>query len=557
MFIFYYIYVWIIWLIKTFFALWYDISRAPDDYNPSTSVVIPVVDEDEDIFREVLSSVTSNKPSEIIVVINGPRNISIESLCDEYKVNYQWTRVAGKRNALALGIEKANSELIILVDSDTIWTDNTMGELIKPFYDPTIGGVSTLQKIVDPNKNLINRMADWLEGIRAHGTMSAMSAFGTVGCLPGRTIAFRRSILLNSLYEFQNERFLGVKAEISDDRAMTNFTLKAGYKTVLQKSSVVYTHAPETWGKFVRQQLRWAQGSRFYTLKMLPWMLTNAPITAIFYINDFISPFLLLAVILNFLINIITDNRTLHILADTQLTDPALLWSIIIVSVFVSIGLRQIIHFIHKKQDILYLPHFVAIINLLLTPIALYAVWIVARDQKWGTRANAVDNSKSKKQLQLVPQVALSIFVFVLVVSGQALELTTNPFRIDAVTQGQVAGVQAVVDPANSQEKAIISNQQTQQEVSTNSNEGNDTLEPNKENTNQYYYRVIRGDSLTTLAQRVLYEYQWNSGVEINENELLKAQSILAISYGDRELEIGEEILFKTKDIEDSLQLVR
>ena len=60
--------------------------------------------------------------------------------------------------------------------------------------------------------------------------------------------------------EFMGERFLGVFLEVSDDRTLTNLTLKAGYRTVYQATSLVYTDCPTELRKMCKQQLRWARG---------------------------------------------------------------------------------------------------------------------------------------------------------------------------------------------------------------------------------------------------------------------------------------------------------
>ena len=57
----------------------------------------------------------------------------------------------------------------------------------------------------------------------------------------------------------------------------------------MQDTSVVYTDAPTSWKKFIRQQLRWAEGSQYNNLKMTPWMIRNAPLMFfyLFYRYDF------------------------------------------------------------------------------------------------------------------------------------------------------------------------------------------------------------------------------------------------------------------------------
>ncbi|HSY15348.1 MAG TPA: glycosyltransferase, partial [Jatrophihabitantaceae bacterium] len=251
---------WLLWVVKVALSRRYQPWTAP--YETTTTVVIPVVDEPIELFRDVLQRIIEQRPSQIVVVINGKRNPILEKVCEEFTglLEWLWTPVAGKRNAVRLGAERAWGEIVLLVDSDTIWTTDTLAELVKPFAEATIGGVTTRQRILDPRRSFLTRWADWLENSRALYSMPAQSVLGTIGCLPGRTIAFRRSVLESSMHEFMTKRFMGVFMEVSDDRTLTNLTLKRGFRTVYQSTSLVYTDAPTRLKKLVKQQFRWARG---------------------------------------------------------------------------------------------------------------------------------------------------------------------------------------------------------------------------------------------------------------------------------------------------------
>src|SRR5690606_4026046 len=233
------------------------------------------------------------------VVINGDRNPALEGVCEELAPLVRWvhTPIPGKRNAVKVGTELSTGEITVLVDSDTVWTEGTLVELLRPFVEESVGGVTTRQRILEPERSWITRWADWLENSRALYAMPAQSVLGQVGCLPGRTIAFRRHILMRVMDKFMTERFMGVFLEVSDDRTLTNLTLKAGYRTVYQHTSLVYTDAPLRLKKLAKQQLRWARGSQYNTLRMLPWMLAHAPVLAFFFVLDIVLPFLLAGVI--------------------------------------------------------------------------------------------------------------------------------------------------------------------------------------------------------------------------------------------------------------------
>ncbi len=299
--------IWSLWLLRVTLARYYRPWTRP--YETSTSVIIPVVDEPEELFRSVLERIIEQRPTEIIVVINGPRNETLEKLCGALEVRWAWTETPGKRNALQIGVGLMTSDIAVLVDSDTVWTRDTLAELIKPFADPRVGGVTTRQRILEPDRTVLTRWADWLENVRNEYSMPGMSVLGTIGCLPGRTIAFRRSILVRSMEKFLTEKFLGVFLEVSDDRTLTNYTLRAGFRTVYQSTSLVYTDAPLRLGKLAKQQYRWARGSQYNTLRMLPWMLQHTPLLAVFYLADIVVPFVLVGSFVSWGVTLVTGRQ--------------------------------------------------------------------------------------------------------------------------------------------------------------------------------------------------------------------------------------------------------
>ncbi|MGO7984312.1 glycosyltransferase, partial [Rhizobium johnstonii] len=77
----------------------------------------------------------------------------------------------------------SHGEITVLVDSDTVWTPGTLEELVKPFGDSRVGGATTRQRILEPQRSWITRWADWLENSRSLYSMPAQSVLGQVGCL--------------------------------------------------------------------------------------------------------------------------------------------------------------------------------------------------------------------------------------------------------------------------------------------------------------------------------------------------------------------------------------
>ena len=399
--------VWLLWLIRVVLAHHYWPTQY--QWQATTSVIIPVVDEPEHPFRAVLERIVEQRPTEIIVVINGPRNVVLEKVCADLGVQWYWTETAGKRNAVRLGVALSRGEISVLVDSDTLWTPGTLRELAKPFADPTVGGVTTRQRILDPGRNVLTRWADWLENVRNEYSMPAMSVLGTVGCLPGRTIAFRRSILLGCMDRFLTERFLGVFLEVSDDRTLTNYTLMAGYKTVYQSTSLVYTDAPTSLRQLVRQQFRWARGSQYNTLRMLPWMVRETPLLALFYTADMVVPFVLVGCYVAWGIALVAGRKTpLY----EQLPLPGQPWEALLVILVLSVAMTLLSlairfgrHFSHRPRDIVYLPAFMMINALLLMPIRVLGFLRMGHNASWGTRSNAYQGGSGRNPQALIPYV--------------------------------------------------------------------------------------------------------------------------------------------------------
>ncbi|QJA00160.1 glycosyltransferase [Leifsonia sp. PS1209] len=393
-------FIWVIWIIKVAVSRRY--RAYTEDFEVSTSVVVPVVDEPLDLFRDVIGRMVEQKPGEIIVVINGAPNPGLVEVCEEFAPLVRWvhTPIPGKRNAVMIGTRMSTGDITVLVDSDTVWTEDTLSELVKPFKDERVGGVTTKQRILEPERSWITRWADWLENSRALYSMPAQSVVGQIGCLPGRTIAFRRSILMRVMDKFMNEKFLGVFLEVSDDRTLTNLTLKEGYRTVYQHTSLVYTDAPLKVKKLFKQQLRWARGSQYNTLRMLPWMLGHAPLLAFFFISDIILPFVLAGVLGGWVYRSITGEGYNFYAGFLQaygvqggvLTVVALM----VASSVISMSIRQIRHLSEKPSDFFRLPVFIIVSTFFLMPIRLLGFFRMAHASGWGTRAGAYNGGPNE-----------------------------------------------------------------------------------------------------------------------------------------------------------------
>jgi hyaluronan synthase len=378
----FFVYVWVAWVAKAVLALRYrPWTGTPPELR--TTVIVPVYNEDPELFRRVLASVAANRPTETIVVVDGG-DPTLFAIGDELADRAVAIEKSGKRAAIAAGLEASDrsTEIVIVLDSDTVWKWGALVEMLRPFHDPRVGGVTPRQEVFDPRANRVRVFANWLEDLRYHLTVPAQSVYGQVGCLAGRTIAYHRSALEPAVERLVKQTVLGIPQHVGDDRVLTSELLRNGWRTVYQSTARVSTDAPSDWRTFWRQQLRWGRSSQRETLLSLGW-LWRRPVALVSFATDIITPFALYAVVAIAVAHAV--DRTLT----GSLPLPAEL-SLAYVGMLVSIGLRQVPHFRRQPADLKLLPLFVLQLTFVMVPARIVA-FATLLHQDWETRGSRVD----------------------------------------------------------------------------------------------------------------------------------------------------------------------
>jgi hyaluronan synthase len=289
---------------------------------------------------------------------------------------------SGKRAAIAAGLAASDpaTDVVVVLDSDTVWSPGALAELLRPFADPRVGGVTPRQAIFDVGSNPVRRLADWVEDIRYHLTVPAQSVFGQVGCLAGRTIAYRRAAFEPAVERLVRQTVLGVPQHVGDDRVLTNELLRAGWRTVYQSTARVETDAPSDWRTFWRQQLRWGRSSQRETLLSLRW-LWRRPVAFACFVTDIVTPFALYAV---------AGLAVAHALrGHGGVTGLPLLLELPLgyLGMLASIGVRQAAHVRRVPDDLARLPLFVLQITFIMVPLRI-AAFATMFHQGWGSRTD-------------------------------------------------------------------------------------------------------------------------------------------------------------------------
>jgi hyaluronan synthase len=240
-------------------------AAAPEEA-PSLTVIIPAYNEGEMVEHAIASVAAADYPRErleILAIDDGSADDTwryIERAAARFPGLVSALRLPenrGKRGALAEGFRRARGEVVVTIDSDSLIERQALLAIAGPFRDPGVGAVAGKVAVHNREAGLIPRMLHVRFILSFDFLRSAQSMFRTVYCCPGALSAYRLSIVREVLERWEQQTFLGVPCTYGEDRALTNLVLGAGADTVYQRTAVVHTVVPETYGKLCRMYLRW------------------------------------------------------------------------------------------------------------------------------------------------------------------------------------------------------------------------------------------------------------------------------------------------------------
>lgn len=288
---------WSVWSFKKIVARSY--KPVTGKYSAPVAVITPVYNEDPTIFLAAINSWQANNPSEIIAVIDASDKdcIAIFKKFSQDKSHCKLivTDIPGKRPALAMGIRAANSAIVALVDSDTIWENTVIKSALPPFKDSTVGGVGTRQNELE-RKTIAQILFDIQLDLRYTEEMPFLSAAGrALTCLSGRTAFYRRKTLLPILDEMVNEKFWGKQVISGEDKRLTYLVLRDGWNLAFQQNARVYTPGAPDIKTFLKQRLRWTRNSWRADLRALwqGWIFRHKALTFLI-LDRFIQPYVII-----------------------------------------------------------------------------------------------------------------------------------------------------------------------------------------------------------------------------------------------------------------------
>lgn len=294
-------------LSRYFFGFLYREVPIDVDYTPGVTILIPCFNEEEWIQRTITSCMNQDYPVdklEVIVIDDCSDDKSvekIEEICqklydagEQYDVKNRLKYIVqevncGKREALAKGVLEAKHDLIVFVDSDSFLDPFAIRNLVQPFKDPKMGGVSGRTDVANTYTNNLTKMQSVRYYIAFRIMKAAEAYFDAVTCLSGPLACYRKEIILKNREAWLNQKFLGQRATFGDDRAMTNFVLK-NYRTSYQDSAICRTVVPNKYKVFLKQQMRWKRSWLRESLIAGKFIWKKEPFAALTFYMGLIVP---------------------------------------------------------------------------------------------------------------------------------------------------------------------------------------------------------------------------------------------------------------------------
>lgn len=233
-----------------------------------------------------------------------PRIKSLVQSIGDARISVYSVKAPSNRRQYYQSISAVETAFFVIADDRSRWGVSTLDDILSPFQDPDVGGVTGMQVVRPRDSQKVGLWESFgaLNLVRRNVQHSALAFFhnGQVLNLSGRLSAFRTSIFKDARFRdhFLNDVWLGhFQITTGDDNALTTWVIRNGWGTWFQNSPGVTIAAgvcPDR--RYAKQLLRWLRDTTRSYLRDLAFamkthqeklLLRGALNLVVYFITDF------------------------------------------------------------------------------------------------------------------------------------------------------------------------------------------------------------------------------------------------------------------------------
>jgi biofilm PGA synthesis N-glycosyltransferase PgaC len=227
----------------------------------AVSVLIAAYDE-EPVIGRTLTAVTSSwyPLLEVVVVDDGSTDGTAAEVLAKARQDPRIRLVqqpnGGKWSALNNGLRQLRGDIVVTLDADTVFTEDTVANLVRRFTLPGSERLGAVAGVIRVGNRTVNLLTRWqaLEYLTQIGIeRAAFAKLGAVPIVPGACAAWRRRALLD----------VGgyPPTTLAEDCDLTLSLHRAGWQVTQDDDAIAHTEAPDHVDALLAQRIRWTFGT--------------------------------------------------------------------------------------------------------------------------------------------------------------------------------------------------------------------------------------------------------------------------------------------------------
>jgi len=237
-----------------------DLYEAHSDF-PLVSVIIPVYNEEQVIERRINNIFESSYPvkeMEVIIVDSGSKDRTSSIVQEKFGnkvILLQEDKRKGKAHAINLAINICRGEILIITDGPTLYSSDTISQLVHSLGNSSVGAVTALYEIPNASENQITSSEDAYWSYKDKVRILESRAHST-SWLSGEACAFRKEIVSKVDED-----------TLADDANIALQTLSRGYRTLVNENCFFSEKSPSEFYDYFRIKTRRTLGGLIETLR--------------------------------------------------------------------------------------------------------------------------------------------------------------------------------------------------------------------------------------------------------------------------------------------------